>query len=170
MTSQAVTPRGNTRVELDALADSCRAASGELLATAANLERSCHRATTVAAIGLLALCVSVVLVAVRFLAWGMVSQAIATVDSIALMAGGVWLDRIDRRSRAEIAAVRRAAERARGGANMLASGLDAKAVHETPENVLAQAIASVDSIAVTAGGIWLEKVEKKAKAEIVAPR
>ena len=170
MTSQAVTPRGNTRVELDALADSCRAASGELLATAANLERSCQRATTVAAIGLLALCASVVLVAVRFLAWGIVSQAIATVDSIALMAGGVWLDRIDRRCRLEIAAVRRAAERARGGAVLLASGLDAKALKETPENVLAQAIASVDSIALTAGGIWLEKVEKRSNAEIAAPR
>src|SRR5262245_8142164 len=157
MTSQAVTPRGTTRVELDALADSCRAASGELLTTAANLERSCQRATTVAAIGLLALCAAVVLVAVRFLAWGILSQAIATVDSIALMAGGVWLDRIDRRSRAEIAAVRRAAERARGGAVLLAGGGDAKAAHQTPENVLAQAIASVDSIALNAGGIWLDK-------------
>jgi general stress protein CsbA len=170
MTSQAVTPRGTSRVELDALADSCRAASGDLLATAAHLERSCQRATTVAAIGLLALCASVVLVAVRFLAWGVVSQAIATVDSIALMAGGVWLDRIDRRSRAEIAAVRRTAERARGAAALLASGHDAKAVHQTPENVLSQAIESVDSIALTAGGIWLEKVDKRSNAEIVAPR
>jgi len=100
----------------------------------------------------------------------MVSQAIATVDSIALMAGGVWLDRIDRRSRAEIAAVRRAAERARGGAGLLAGGLDAKAVHDTPENVLSQAIASVDSIALNAGGIWLEKVDKRSNAEIAAPR
>ena len=169
MTTQAVTPRGNTRVELDALADSCRAASGELLATAANLERCCHRATTVAAIGLLALCAAVVLVAVRFYAWGMLSQAIATADSIALMAGGLWLDRIDRRSRAEIAAVRRAAERARGGAGLLASG-HAKTRHETPENVLSQAIASVDSIALNAGGIWLEKVDKRSNAEIAAPR
>src|SRR5215510_4584289 len=170
MTSQAVTPRGNTRVELDALAESCRAASGELLATAANLERCSHRATTVAAIGLLSLCAAVVLAAVGFLQWGMLSQAIATVDSVALMAGGVWLDRIDRRSRAEIAAVRRAAERARGGAFLLASGLDAKAINETPENVLAQAIASVDSIALNAGGIWIEKVDKRSNAEIAAPR
>ena len=170
MNSQAVTPRGNSRVELDALAESCRAASGELLANAANLERLCQRATTVAAIGLLALCASVVLIAVRFLAWGMVSQAIATVDSIALMAGGVWLDKIDRRSRAEIAAIRRSAERARGGAALPPGGVNAKAVHQTPENVLAQAIASVDSIALNAGGIWLEKVDKRSHTEIAAPR
>lgn len=170
MNSQAVTPRGNNRVEVDALAESCRAASGELIATAAILERCLQRATTIAAIGLLALCASVVLFAVRFLAWGVLSQAIATVDSIALMAGGVWLDRIDRRSRAQIAAVRRSAERARNGAALVAGGVEAKAVHETPENVLAQAIASVDSMALNAGGIWLEKVDKRSHAEIVAPR
>src|SRR5262249_55175933 len=158
LTTQAITPRGTTRVELEALADSCRAASSELLATAANLQRCSQRATTVAAIGLLTICAAVVIIAVGFFRCGVLSQAIAVVDSVARMACGVWLDRIDRRSRAEIAAVRRVAERARGGAALLAGGLDAGAASENlpPETVLSQAIATVDSIALNAGGIWLD--------------
>lgn len=170
MTSQAITPRGTIRAEFGALADSCRTASDELHSTAGNLQRCSQRATTVAAIGLLALGVAVLLVVVQFFRWGMLSQAIASVDSIALMAGGIWLDKIDKRSRADIAAARMAAERVRGESVLLSDALGATPDNGTRETILSQAIATVDSIALTAGGIWLDKTDKRTSADIAAPR
>lgn len=170
MTSQTITLRGITRAQLGTLANGCRAVADELHAAAGNLERCSRRATTTAAIGLLALCAAIVLVAVCFTRWGMLSPVIATVDSMALIVGVLWLSKIDRRYRVAIAAVSRAIERVRGDAAAVADGLGAAAADETPENVLSEAIATVDSIALTAGGIWLDKVDKRSRPETARPR
>jgi general stress protein CsbA len=170
MTSKAITPRGATRAELSALAGSCRATSDEWLATVGHLQRRSHGAATIAAIGLLGLCAGVVLVALWFLRWSMLWPVIATMDSMALVVGGVWLNRITKRSRADIAAARRAAQHARGEARLLADGLAACTIDETPENILSKAIATVDSIALTAGGIWLDKLGRRSIAAIAARR
>jgi len=164
MTSQTTTSR-------ETLADSCRAVSEVLNATVGHLERSSRRATTIAAIGLLSLCAAVVLVAVRFYGWGVISQTIATVDSIALMAGGMWLDKIDKRNRADIAAVRRAVGHTRGEAVLLSGGFAESSANRPPrETMLSEAIATVDSIAHTAGGLWLEKVDRRSGAYPAVPR
>jgi hypothetical protein len=89
---------------------------------------------------------------------------------MALIVGVLWLSKIDRRSRVNIAVVSRAVERVRGDAVAVADGLGALGVNETPENVLSEAIATVDSIALTAGGIWLEKTGKRSRADKPTPR
>jgi len=171
MTSPTTTSRETTRAELSALADSCRALSDALHATVGNLERSSRRATTFAAIGLLSLCAAVVLVAVRFYGWGLISQTIATADSVVLMVGGIWLDKVDKRNRADIATVRRAVGHARGEAVLLSGGFAESSGRRPPrETVLSEAIATVDSIAHTAGGLWLEKVDKRSGAYPAVPR
>jgi len=100
----------------------------------------------------------------------MLSPVIATVDSMALIVGVVSLSKLDRRSRVEVATASQAVQDVRGDAVSLADGLDALAANETPENALAQAIATVDSIALTAGGIWLDKIGKRPVAAIAARR
>ena len=170
MTSQASTPRRATGAELTALAKECRAVADELHAAAGTLERCSRRATTTAAMGLVALCAAIILVAICFSRWGMLSPVIATVDSMALIVGVVSLSKLDRRSRVEVATAGQAVQDVRGDAVSLADGLDALAANETPENALAQAIATVDSIALTAGGIWLDKIGKRPVAAIAARR
>ena len=137
MTSRAITPRGATR-------------------------RRSHRATTVAAIRILGLCAGVVFLALWFLRWSILWPVIATIDSMALVVAAVWVDKITKRDDSSMA--RRAARRMRDETVALAAGFGAQAAHETPENVLAQAIERVDSIAFTAGGIWLDKLGKRSIA------
>jgi len=91
----------------------------------------------------------------------MLSPVIATVDAMALIVGVLWLSKLDRRSRMEVATASRAVERVRGDAGSVADGLDALAANETPENALSQAIETVDSIALTAGAMWLDKIGKR---------
>jgi general stress protein CsbA len=170
MTSQAMTLRWTTHAQLGALASGCRALADELQAAGDNLERCSRRVTTLTAIGLMALCAAIVLVAVCFSRWGMLSPVVATVDSMALIVGVLWLRKIDRRSRLDIAKASRAAQRMRGDAVVLSDTLDELAANETPENVLSQAIATVDSIALTAGGIWLDKIDKRSRGDIATPR
>lgn len=170
MTSQASTPRRATGAELTALANECRAVADELHTAAGTLERCSRRATTTAAIALVALSSAIILVAICFSRWGMLSPVIATVDSMALIVGVVSLSKLDRRSRVDVATASLAVQEVRGDAVSLADRLDALAANETPENVLAQAIATVDSIALTAGGIWLDKIGKRPVAAIAARR
>jgi hypothetical protein len=172
MTSQTTTSRETIRAEFGALADSCQAVSDVLGSTVDSLERCSRRATTVAAIGLLSLCAAVVLVAVRFYGWGVPSQTIATAASVALMAGGIWLDKTDKRIRADIEEVRRAVGQARGEAVLLSGGFAESSASLPPrENMLSEAIATVDSIAQTAGGLWLEKkMDKRTSADAAVPR
>jgi hypothetical protein len=114
----------------------------------------------------------VVLVAVRFYGWGVPSQTIATAASVALMAGGIWLDKTDKRIRADIEEVRRAVGQARGEAVLLSGGFAESSANPPPrENMLSEAIATVDSIAQTAGGLWLEKkMDKRTSADAGVPR
>src|SRR5262245_44795418 len=167
MTSRTTTSRETVRAEFGGLADSYRAVSDVLGATVGNLERCSRRATTVAALGLLALCAAVVLVAVQYYGWNLLSQTIATADSIALMLGGIWLDRVDKRTRADVEAVRRAVGQARGEAELISGGFAESSQPSRPprESMLAEAIATVDSIAHTAGGLWLANMEKRTGAE-----
>jgi len=172
MTSQTTTSRETIRAEFGTLADSCRVVSDVLGATVGNLERCSRRATTVAAIGLLFLCAAVALVAVQYYGWGLLSQTIATADSIALMLGGIWLDRVDKRTRADIDAVRRAVGQARAEAALVSGGFAESSAPSRPprDTMLSEAIATVDSIAHTAGGLWLEKMDKRTGAEAAVPR
>ena len=172
MTSRTTTSRETVRAEFGALADSRRAVSDVLGATVGNLERCSRRATTVTAIGLLSLCAAVVLVAVRFYGWSLLSQTIATADSIVLMIGGIWLDRVDKRTRADVEAVHRAVIHARDEAALISDGFAESSPPSRPprESMLSEAIATVDSIAHTAGGLWLEKMDKRTDADVVVPR
>src|SRR5262245_15253166 len=122
MNSQTTTSRETIRAEFGALADSCREVSEVLNETVGSLERMSRRATTVAGIGLFCLCVAVALVAVWYYGWGLIAQIIAIGDSITLMAFGIWLDRMDRRTRADIDVVRRAIGQTRGEAALLSGG------------------------------------------------
>jgi hypothetical protein len=85
--------------------------------------------------------------------WGVLSPVLASTVSIGLMAGLVWLTKVDRRS--AVPAARRAARRARA----------AKRAHEV---MLAQAIDTADSISLTAGGIWLDKIDEPANGNSLA--
>jgi len=164
MTSQSSTPRGTSRADFAAIAEDYRAASTELCATAVTLERHSKRVTIMAAIGLLALCAAFMVVAAQFLRLGLLPPVLATVVSMALIVAEVWVRTIGKRSRARIATARQAAERARDGAVVLASKLETSLANETPETKLSAAIATVDSVAFTAGGIWLDTTDKpKAK-------
>jgi len=111
------------------------------------------------ATGLLALCAAVgfVLLGVWLFrwavlppaVWGVLSPVLATVVSMALMGGLVWLTRVDRRS--AFPSARRAARRAR-------------AAKKTHDATLSSAIATADSLALTTGGIWLDKSTSPADA------
>jgi general stress protein CsbA len=134
------------------------------------LERCSRRATTIAAIGLTALGAAIVLVAVCFSRWGIFSPAIATVDALALIVGVLCLSKIDRRARVAIATANRAAQHVRDDAALFADGLAAVAADEKSETALSEAIATVDTIALTAGGIWLDKLGKPSRREVGTPR
>ena len=123
-------------------------------------DRSSHQVMTVGAIELLAFCASAGLVlfgvwlfrwAVLSPAiWGVLSPILATVVSITLMGGLVWLG--SSRTRSAVSAMRRAARRAR----------DARRNHKA---VLSEAIETADSLAFTTGGIWLDTSDKRSDAE-----
>jgi hypothetical protein len=88
--------------------------------------------------------------------WGVLSPVLANTVSIALMGGLVWLTRIDKRS--AVSATRRAARRARAAKR-------AKRAHDV---MLSEAIATADSISLTAGGIWLDKIDQPADGNSLA--
>jgi len=69
-----------------------------------------------------------------------------------------------------IAIASRAAQRVRDDAVAFADGLAATAADENSETALSEAIATVDTIALTAGGIWLDKLGKPSRREVATPR
>ena len=68
--------------------------------------------------------------------------------------------------------MRRAVGQAKGEAVLLSGGFaeSSGAIRPPRENLLSEAIATVDSIAHTAGGLWLEKMDKRTGADAAAPR
>lgn len=124
-------------------------------------DQSSQQVMRVGAIELLAFCASAGLVLLGVwlfrwavlspAVWGLLSPVLATVVSITLMGGLVWVGKMDTPSRSAVSAMRRAARRARA----------AKRNHKA---MLAQAIATADSLALTTGGIWLDTMDKRSDA------
>lgn len=139
-----------------------RTASDEWSESADKSERGFHQGVRVAVIELLAIgaAAGLVLLVVWLFrwavlspaTWGLLSPILATAVSVALMGGLVWATKVDRESRSDISAARRAARRAR----------DAK----RSQVMLSQAITTADTLALTTGAIWLDQTEKRSGLHI----
>jgi len=82
--------------------------------------------------------------------WGLLSPVLATVISVSLMSGLVWLTRMDKSA---VSARRRAARRAR-------------AARRTQETTLSQAIATADEISLSTGAVWLDKTDTRSRVRM----
>ena len=92
--------------DADSLRDFDRAESAKVRAAIHRLEQSTEHFMVLTGIGLLCGSIAVAAIAMQFVPWDLIAKVIAVVDSIALVAGAVWLGEAEKRVKADLAVIR----------------------------------------------------------------